>query len=212
MKIYLVENKSIPSNKVDPDFSKDLFYNRHYRRADAQKLEDYKDGILYFPTRWNGLNLSRCNIDILSNTYQKLMLIIFGIVYNTISETELNKLLSNYIPHIQKYVPDFKGFRFDRLDEVKIKNTITWLLIDYDKETEIYYETGDIVVWQFVYNSNINESKLIDIAFCERYTIITDANDNGNTIERLMEDGLIDTNVYNIYIFDDDETMKKLEV
>lgn len=212
MKIYLFENKSVPSNKVDLDFSKDLFYNRHYRSEDAKRLNDYKDGILYFPTKWSGLNLSRCNIDILSNTYQKLMLIIFGIVYNTISETRLNKLLSNYIPYIQKYVPNFKGFRFDRLDEVKIKNTITWVPIDYDKETEIYYETGDIEIWEFVDNINITVNKLIDIAFCERYTIITDANNNGNTIERLIEDGLIDTNVYNIYIFDDDETMKKLEV
>ena len=209
-KLYIIERKDVPETDLDLDITRDMNYNRRWRNE--AKLEDYVDGYAYinpdghFPET---VDLDSNNITILRYSYEKLAYIAMCLACRTALEEDIDERLSGFISGIKKYVPEFNGFKFPLITEIRIGKSREYEEIEYDEDSIKYYDVGDYFEWQI---TNEDEFKkygldLVKIALCNRYILIIDDMED-SYIQRMIEDGIISLDHNRVLFLDSSERRK----
>ena len=210
-KLYIIERKDVPETDLDLDITRDMNYNRRWRNE--AKLDDYVDGYAYinpdgyFPET---VDIDKNNITILRYTYEKLAYIAMCLACRTALEEDIDERLSGFISGIKEYVPEFNGFKFPLITEVRIGKSREYEEIEYeDDDTEKYYDTGDYYEFQI---TNEDEFKkygldLVKIALCSRYTLIIDEMED-DYIKNMIDDGIISLDDNRILVLDREDRIE----
>ena len=203
-KLYIIERKDIPDTELDLDISRDMSYNRRWRSE--ERLEDYKGGYVYlnpdgyFPET---VDLNTRNITILRYSYEKLAYIAFCLACRTALEEDIDERLSGFISSIKEYFPEFNGFRFPLITELKIGKSHEYEEIEYEEDSERYYDTGDYYEFQITNEDEFARYglDLVKIALCKKYTILIDDMED-NYIQSMIDDGVISLDDNRILVLD----------
>ena len=209
--LYIIERKDVPETDIDLDITRDMNYNRRWRNE--AKLDDYVDGYAYinpdgyFPET---VDLNKNNITILRYTYEKLAYIAMCLACRTALEEDIDERLSGFISGIKEYVPEFNGFKFPLITEIRIGKSLEYEKIEYeDDDTEKYYDTGDYYEWQI---TNEDEFKkygldLVKITLSNKYILIIDDMED-SYIKRMIEDGIISLDHNRVLVLDSSDRGK----
>ena len=209
--LYIIERKDVPETDIDLDITRDMNYNRRWRNE--AKLDDYVDGYAYinpdgyFPET---VDLNKNNITILRYTYEKLAYIAMCLACRTALEEDIDERLSGFISGIKEYVPEFNGFKFPLITEIRIGKSLEYEKIEYeDDDTEKYYDTGDYYEWQI---TNEDEFKkygldLVKITLSNKYILIIDDMED-SYIKRMIEDGIISLDHNRVLVLDSSDIGK----
>lgn len=209
-KLYIIERKGVPETDIDLDITRNMSYNRRWRNE--AKLEDYADGYAYinpdgyFPET---VDLNKNNITILRYSYEKLAYIAMCFAYRTALEEDVDKRLSGFVSGIKKYVPDFNGFRFPMITELRVGKSHEYEEIEYDEDSIKYYDTGDYCEWQITDEDEFKKYglDLVKIALSNKYILIIDDMED-SYIQRMIEDGIISLDNNRILVLDSSDRRK----
>lgn len=209
-KLYIIERKDVPETDLDLDITRDMNYNRRWRNE--AKLDDYADGYAYinpdgyFPET---VDRNENNITILRYAYEKLAYIAFCLAHGKAVDEDIDNSLADFVSGIKKYVPDFMGFRFPLITEIRVGKTCEWEEIEYEEDSIKYYDVGDYFEWQI---TNEDEFKkygldLVKIALSNKYILIIDDMED-SYIQRMVEDGIISLDRSRVLVLDSSDRRK----
>lgn len=210
-KLYIIGRKDVPETDLDLDITRDMNYNKRWRNE--AKLDDYVDGYAYinpegyFPET---VDIDKNNITILRYTYEKLAYIAMCLACRTALEEDIDERLSGFISGIKEYIPEFNGFKFPLITEVRIGKSCEYEEIEYeDDDTEKYYDTGDYYEFQI---TNEDEFKkygldLVKIALSNKYILIIDDMED-SYIQRMIEDEIINLDNNRVLVLDSSDRRK----
>lgn len=209
-KLYIIERKDVPETDLDLDITRDMNYNRRWRNE--ARLEDYVDGYAYINPKGyfpETVDIDKNNITILRYTYEKLAYIAMCLACRTALEEDIDECLSGFISGIKEYVPDFKGFRFPLITELRVGKSREYEEIEYDEDSTKYYDVGDYFEWQL---TNDDEFKkygldLVKIALSNKYILIIDDMED-SYIQRMIEDGIISLDHNRVLVLDSSDRRK----
>lgn len=208
--LYIIERKDVPETDLDLDITRDMNYNRRWRNE--AKLEDYVDGYAYinpdgyFPET---VDLNKNNITILRYTYEKLAYFAFCLARGNAVDEDIDNSLADFVSGIKEYVPDFRGFRFPLITQLRVGKTREYEEIEYDEDSIKYYDVGDYFEWQI---TNEDEFKkygldLVKIALSSKYILIIDDMED-SYIQRMIEDEIINLDNNRVLVLDSSDRRK----